>query len=71
MALITREIIRHPYFLEIMGHSTYEIPVTNKSDETRLLYQQHKMLNTKNDLTIYREDVIAGKVGYTRQSKTL
>ncbi len=69
MALITREIIRHPYFLEIMGHSTYEIPVTNKSDETRLLYQQHKMLNTKNDLTIYREDVIAGKVGYTRQSK--
>jgi D-alanyl-D-alanine carboxypeptidase len=69
MALITREIIRHPYFLEIMGHSTYEIPVTNKSDETRLLYQQHKMLNTKNDLKIYREDVIAGKVGYTRQSK--
>ncbi len=69
MALITRELIRHPYFLEIMADSTYEIPITNKSDETRLLYQQHKMLNTKNDLSIYRDDVIAGKVGYTSQSK--
>ncbi len=69
MALITKELIRHPYFLEIMADSTYEIPITNKSDETRLLYQQHKMLNTKNDLSIYRDDVIAGKVGYTSQSK--
>ena len=69
MAIITQELIKHPYFLDIMQDSTYEIPVTNKSNETRLLYQQHKMLNSKNDLTVYRDDVIAGKVGYTSQSK--
>ncbi len=69
MALITRQLITSPYFLEIMNNTTYEIPQTNKSSDSRLLYQHHKMLNTKNDLSIYREDVIAGKVGFTTQSK--
>lgn len=68
MALITKEIIKNDYFLEIMQHTMYQIPETNKQDEIRYLSQQHKMLNNKNDMRIYREDVIAGKIGYTKES---
>ena len=68
MALITQEIIKNDYFLKIMKHTMYQIPATNKVDEIRYLSQQHKMLNNKSDMLIYREDVIAGKVGYTKES---
>lgn len=68
LALITLELIKHNYFLSIMNDSFYEISPTNIMDETRYLYQQHKMVNTKNDMRIFREDVIAGKVGYTSES---
>lgn len=68
MALITKALINLPTFLDMMKDSFFEIGPTNLTDETRSLYQQHKMVNTKNDLTIYREDVIAGKVGYTQES---
>lgn len=68
MALITKEIIKSDYFLSIMKDSLYQIPATNKANEIRYLSQQHKMLNTKKDLKIYRPDVIAGKVGFTTES---
>lgn len=68
MALISKELLDNSYFMEVMGHTMYQIPVTNKCDEIRYLAQQHKMLNNKNDMTIYREDVIAGKVGFTSES---
>lgn len=68
MALITKEIIKNDYFLEIMSHTMYQIPETNLSDEIRYLSQQHKMVNNKNDMRIYREDVIGGKIGYTSES---
>ncbi len=68
MALITKALLPNAYFLSIMQDSMYEIPPTNKCDESRYLAQQHKMLNTKKDLSIYRDDVIAGKVGYTSES---
>lgn len=68
IALITQEVIKRPEFMAIMETSMYEIPPTNQCDETRYLAQQHKMLNDKNDMRIYREDVIAGKVGYTSES---
>jgi len=68
MALITQEIIKNDYFLEIMQHTMYQIPATNLVDDIRYLSQQHKMLNNKNDMRIYREDVIAGKIGYTKES---
>ncbi len=68
IALITQEVIKWPEFMAIMETSMYEIPPTNQCDETRYLAQQHKMLNDKNDMRIYREDVIAGKVGYTSES---
>ncbi len=68
MALITKEVIMLDYFLEIMQHSMHQIQPTNKVDEIRYLAQQHKMLSKKSDARIYREDVIAGKIGYTSKS---
>jgi D-alanyl-D-alanine carboxypeptidase len=69
MALITKALLRYDYFLEIMTHTSYQIPPTNKVDTTRYLAQQHAMLNKVKDRTIYREDVIGGKTGYTDQAR--
>ncbi|PKM96249.1 MAG: hypothetical protein CVU84_00610 [Firmicutes bacterium HGW-Firmicutes-1] len=69
MALITRETIKNEYFLNIMKDITYQIPLTNKSTEIRYLAQQHKMMNEKRDASIYREDVIAGKTGFTNEAQ--
>lgn len=68
MALITRELIKNEYFLSIMKDITYQIPITNKSTEIRYLSQQHKMMNEKRDASIYREDVIGGKTGFTNEA---
>lgn len=69
MALIGSYLAENDYFLQIMKDYTYEIPPTNKVDEIRYLSQQHKMLNPLRDATIYREDVIGGKTGYTDQAR--
>ena len=68
MSIITRELLKMPEFLEIMEDITYQIPITNKSEEIRYLSQQHKMMNVKRDSSLYRKDVIAGKTGYTNQA---
>jgi D-alanyl-D-alanine carboxypeptidase len=68
MALITKELLKSDYFLDVMKDITYEIPPTNMVDETRYLSQGHKMINDKKNVKIYREDVIAGKTGYTTQA---
>lgn len=65
MALIGREIIKQPYFLEIMNTPTYQIPPTSKYPEIRYLSQSHKLLNKQRFGSTYREDVIGGKTGYT------
>lgn len=65
MALITSQIYNHPYFLEIMGHTTYQIPPTNKTSEIRYLSQQHGLMNQLRNSVLYRSDVVGGKTGYT------
>lgn len=65
MALIMKALYNNPYFLEIMGDVTYEIPPTNKADEQRYLAQQHKLMSPFRDSRLYRQDVIGGKTGYT------
>lgn len=69
MALIMRALYNNEYFLEIMGNFTYEIPPTNKVNEKRYLAQQHKLLTPFGDSTLYRQDVIGGKTGYTDQAR--
>lgn len=68
MGLIMKEIIKNQFLVDIMGKTLYEIPPTNKVDEVRYLAQGHKMINERKDVNIYREDVIAGKTGYTTSS---
>lgn len=69
MAMITKELLKNDYFMSIMGDSTYQIPATNLVNEVRYLSQNHKMLNIKKDQSIYREDVIAGKTGFTDEGR--
>ncbi len=65
MALISQEVLKQPYFRDIMNTHTYEIPFTNKRKEIRYLSQPHKLLHKKRYGKSYREDVIGGKTGYT------
>ncbi len=65
MALIASYIYNNSYFTEIMNHTTYQIPNTNKTTETRYLSQQHRLMNQQRDSKMYRPDVIGGKTGYT------
>ncbi len=68
MGKITLALLKEPYFLKVMSDDTYVIPETNKADETRYLSQSHKMLNPNKGSKNFREDVIAGKPGYTIKS---
>ena len=68
MALITREAVRQPYFQHIMEETTYQIPPTNKTSEIRYLSQQHRLMNELRDSRMYRNDVIAGKTGFTNEA---
>lgn len=65
MALISRELLNQPYFLEIMDNHSYQIPPTNKCDEIRHMSQSHKLLHEARYGRSYRPDVFAGKTGYT------
>lgn len=69
MALIASYLADNEYFLKIMQDNTYEIPATNLTNEVRYLSQQHKMLNIYRDSSIFREDVIGGKTGYTDMAR--
>lgn len=69
MALIGSYLAQNEYFLSIMQDVSYEIPITNITNETRPLYQQHYMLNPNRNGKLYREDVIGGKTGYTDQAR--
>ena len=69
MAMITSYLYNNPYFLEIMSHTTYQIPSTNKTNEIRYLSQQHRLMNKQRDSRMFREDVIGGKTGYTDKAR--
>lgn len=70
MALIAREALKYDAFRNIINTTSYEIPPTNKQEETRYLYNQHKMLeNPAHRSTYFYEGVIGGKTGYTDQAQ--
>lgn len=61
MALIARELLKHPEFEEISQTLQYTIQPTNKSKETRTFQQKHEMFYLDNGIF----EVTAGKTGYT------
>ena len=65
MALITRQAIRIPGFLQYFGAESYSMPATNLSGE-RALSNTHRML--RSGYEEYDETVIGGKTGFTDQA---
>ena len=63
MALITREAIKNPVFLEINGTRSYQLAPTKRSPEGGYVANHHRMLN-KNE-SVYYPGAFAGKTGYT------
>lgn len=66
MAMITRDAIKNEKFLEIESNTTYRIPNTNLTAETRGVSNRHKMLYPDNKF--YYEGILGGKTGYVDQS---
>lgn len=62
MALIGRELFKHPEFFEIVQTKQYEIPASDTCQQ-HIFQQKHKMLQPDN--SNYYEYAIGGKTGYT------
>lgn len=65
MALIAKEALKFPKFLDIIGTTNYSIPPTNKQEETRYFYNQHKMLRPEYSF----KGILGGKTGFTNESR--
>lgn len=65
MALIGREIFRHPEFFNIVQTLQYTIPASETTEE-HIFQQKHKMLYPGN--AEYYEWAIGGKTGYTDEA---
>ncbi len=62
MALIMREAVKNPTFLEVDSTTHYTIPATNKHSEPLVISMSHQLLlNGAN----HYEYAVAGKTGYT------
>jgi D-alanyl-D-alanine carboxypeptidase (penicillin-binding protein 5/6) len=66
MALIAKELLKFPYFKEIMASTYYEIPPTNLQSETRYLHGQNQLL--KSSSIFYYEYCEGGKTGFTNEA---
>lgn len=67
LALIMRELSKHPEFKEIATTLSYKIQPTNKCDKERPLFNENRLMqkNTK----LYYDGIDGGKTGYTIQSE--
>lgn len=66
MAMIARELLKHEEYRNMMSETYYEIPPTDKQEETRYLHGQHQMLNP--NAIYYYKDATGGKTGYTSEA---
>lgn len=67
LALIMREVMKHPEFREIASTFSYKIPPTNKHPQGIYLANENKLINKNSKY--YYQYAEAGKTGYTVQSK--
>lgn len=65
MALISRELFKHPEFFNIVQTLQYTIPASETTEE-HVFQQKHKMLKEGNPN--YYEFAIGGKTGYTSEA---
>ena len=66
MTLIAQELLKHKFFIELMGVTYYEIPPTNVQPETRNLYNQNQLIRQSS--IFYYENSLGGKTGFTDES---
>ena len=64
MAKIMMTAIKTPKFIEMFGEARYQMPPTNKQEETRYFRSKHPLINGNNQY----EGIIAGKGGWTSQA---
>lgn len=67
MALVGREIFKHPEFFEIVQTLNYTIPASDTCEE-HVFQQKHKMLNPNRNE--YYEYAVGGKTGYTSDARS-
>lgn len=67
LALIMRELSKHPEFTQIATTSFYKIAPTNKSSAERPLWNENRLIQKSSNL--YYEGCQGGKTGYTTQSQ--
>lgn len=67
MALIAKEALKFDEFRKIIQTMYYEIPPTNKQQETRYLYGQHQMIKPPSIYTY--EGCEGGKTGFTDEAQ--
>lgn len=66
MALIMKEVSKHPKFIEIMTTASTEIAPTEKQPLPRPLNNSHKMIYQGS--VYYHENVLGGKTGFTDEA---
>lgn len=67
LALIMRELTKHPEYTTISSTLSYKIPPTNKCDKERPLSNENRLIQKFS--TYYYEGCDAGKTGYTVKSQ--
>jgi D-alanyl-D-alanine carboxypeptidase len=67
MALITKEALTHPEFVEITSTLEYTIPATNMTAEPRYLTHSNRMIQESTDY--YYPYCIGGKTGFTEMAQ--
>jgi D-alanyl-D-alanine carboxypeptidase len=67
LALILKELVKYPEYLEIASTMTHIIEPNNKSTEKRYIWNKNKLLLPGNKY--YYKSALAGKTGYTTQSQ--
>ncbi|WP_315116905.1 D-alanyl-D-alanine carboxypeptidase family protein [uncultured Clostridium sp.] len=67
LALMMRELVKHPEYIEISTSLSYKIAPTNKSKAARPLWNKNKLVQQYS--TYYYDGIEGGKTGYTVQSE--
>jgi len=67
MALIMREAIKHPAFLQAISTQRYYIPPTEHQENVRPMQNTNRMIFPSD--AVYNADIVGGKTGWTTPSR--